>query len=90
MVIIRGVIEKISSSKTKRISHRKVFAFLIFTIKDEDERLYSVLIPDKLFRKSGFIPKVGHKVELEGFRSEPRYALVDYEVSRVKWIRRIG
>lgn len=90
MVIIRGVIEKISSSKAKRISHRKVFAFLIFTIKDEDERLYSVLIPDKLFRKSGFIPKVGHKVELEGFRSEPRYALVDYEVSRVKWIRRIA
>ncbi|MFX0096195.1 MAG: hypothetical protein ACFE7E_00375 [Candidatus Hodarchaeota archaeon] len=90
MVIIRGVIQSISSSKTKRITQRKVFAFLILTIKDEDERLYSVLIPDKIFRKLGFIPKVGHEVELEGYRSEPRYALVDYEVSRVKWLKRIG
>ncbi|MFX1486013.1 MAG: hypothetical protein ACFFBS_02720 [Promethearchaeota archaeon] len=90
MVIIRGVIKSISPPKTKRISHRRVFAYLIFTIEDEQEKLYSVLIPDKIFRKSGFVPRVGHEVELEGYRSEPRYALVDYEVSRVKWIRRIG
>lgn len=73
---------------SKQIRANLAYNYFTIHIQSEDKR-YLMFLPDNMINKSGYLPKVSHKIEVDGMLGKSNDCLYDGVIKFVKTIRHI-